>query len=66
MEKSARHISENEPIVHFCIENPMDRGAWQEVQSVIRVEHNLVAKPPPPLGDNQKERSKKMMIFRML
>ena len=65
-EKSARHILENEPIVHFCLENPMDRGAWQKVQSVLRAGHDLVAKPPPPLGDNRKERSKKMMIFKML
>ena len=47
-EKSARHISENEPIVHSCLENPMDRGAWQAaVQGVTRVGHDLVTKPPP-------------------
>ena len=32
-----------------CLENPMDRGAWQTtVPGVRRVRHNLVTKPPPP------------------
>ena len=45
----------------------MDRGAWQAaVQGVTRVGHDLVTKPPPPLGDNRKERRKKVMIFEML
>ena len=45
----------------------MDRGAWQAaVRGVTRVGHDLVTKPPPPLGDNQKERRKKVMIFEML
>ena len=31
----------------FCLENPMDRGAWQAtVHGVARVKHNLVTKPP--------------------
>ena len=33
-----------------CLENLMDRGAWQAtVHGVTRVGHNLVTKPPPPL-----------------
>ena len=33
---------------YFCLENPMDRGAWQPtVRGVTRVRHNLAAKPPP-------------------
>ena len=31
-----------------CLENPMDRGAWQAtVYGVTRVGHDLVTKPPP-------------------
>ena len=33
-----------------CLENPMDRGAWQAiVHGVARVRHDLATKPPPPL-----------------
>ena len=31
---------------YSCLENPMDRGAWQAaVHGVARVRHNLVTKP---------------------
>ena len=34
---------------YSCLENPMDRGAWQAtVHRVTRVGHDLVTKPPPP------------------
>ena len=34
---------------YFCLENPMDRGAWQvTVYGVPRVGHDLATKPPPP------------------
>ena len=34
---------------YSCLENPMDRGAWQAtVHGVTRDGHNLVTKPPPP------------------
>ena len=34
---------------YFCLENPMNRGAWQAtVLGVTRVGHDLVTKPPPP------------------
>ena len=34
---------------YSCLENPMDRGAWQAtVHGVTRVRHNLVTKPSPP------------------
>ena len=37
------------PLQYSCLENPMDRGAWQAaVQGVARVRHNLATKPPPP------------------
>ena len=36
------------PHQYCCLENPMDRGAWQAtVCGVARVEHDLVTKPPP-------------------
>ena len=37
------------PLQYSCLENPMDRGAWQAtVHGVTRVKHNLATKPPPP------------------
>ena len=34
---------------YSCLENSMNRGAWQAtVHGVTRVRHNLVTKPPPP------------------
>ena len=39
------------PLQYSCLENPMDRGAWQAtVHGVARVGHDLVTKPPPPPG----------------
>ena len=39
------------PLRYSCLENPMNRGAWQAtVHGVARVGHNLATKPPPPLG----------------
>ena len=36
------------PLQYSCLENPMDRGAWQTtVHGVARVGHNLVTKPRP-------------------
>ena len=35
------------PLHYSCLENPMDRGAWQAtVYGVTRVKHDLVTKPP--------------------
>ena len=37
------------PLQYSCLENPIDRGAWQAtVHGVTRVGHDLVTKPPPP------------------
>ena len=34
------------PLHYSCLENPMDRGAWQAtVYGVTRVKHDLVTKP---------------------
>ena len=36
------------PTPYSCLENAMDRGAWQAtVHGVTRVGHDLVTKPPP-------------------
>ena len=33
------------PLQYSCLENPMDRGAWQAtIHGVTRVRHNLAAK----------------------
>ena len=37
------------PLQYSCLENPMDREAWQAtVHGVTRVRHDLATKPPPP------------------
>ena len=36
------------PLQYSCLENPMDREAWQAtVHGVARVGHDLATKPPP-------------------
>jgi len=41
----------NNPLWYYCLENPMDRGAWWAiVHGVSRVGHDLATKPPPPLS----------------
>ena len=36
------------PFQYSCLENPMDREAWQAtIHGITRVGHNLVTKPPP-------------------
>ena len=36
------------PLQYSCLENPMDRGAWEAPDhGVSGVRHNLVTKPPP-------------------
>ena len=37
------------PLQYSCLENPMDRGAWQAtVHGTARVRQDLATKPPPP------------------
>ena len=37
------------PLQYPCLENPIDRGAWQAtVHGIARVGQNLATKPPPP------------------
>ena len=36
------------PLWYSCLENPMNRGAWQATDhAVARVGHDLATKPPP-------------------
>ena len=36
------------PLQFSCLENPIDRGAWQTtVHGVARAGHDLATKPPP-------------------
>ena len=38
------------PLQYACLENPMDRGAWQAtVHGIATVGHDLATKPLPPL-----------------
>ena len=38
---------QSNPLQYSCLENPMDRGAWQAmVREVTKVGHSLVTKPP--------------------
>ena len=35
------------PLQYSCLENPMDRGAWQAIaHGVARVGHDIASKPP--------------------
>ena len=37
------------PLPYSCLENPMDRGAWQAtIHRIKKVGHNLATKPLPP------------------
>ena len=39
------------PLKYSCLENPMDRGAWQAiVHGVGRIRHDLAAKPLPTVS----------------
>ena len=39
------------PLQYSCLENPMDRGAWQaRVHRASRVRNELATKPPPLLS----------------
>ena len=38
------------PLQYSCLENPMDRGAWQATaHGGARVGHDLATKPPPSI-----------------
>ena len=42
------------PLQYSCLENPMDRGAWQAtVYGVTRVRHDLATKPTNQPGNQE-------------
>ena len=44
------------PFQYSCLENPMERGAWQAtVHRIARVRHDLATKPPPSHPPTHKE-----------
>ena len=46
--RSPREGNDN-PLQYSCLENLMNRGAWQAtVCGVARIRHDLATKPPPP------------------
>ena len=54
---SGRSLGEGNgnPLQYSCLENPMDKGAWQAiVYGIARVGHNLATKPPPQRGKRWK------------
>ena len=49
---------------YSCLENPMDREAWQvTVHGVARVGHDLATKPPPPQWNITVIKKSKAMLF---
>ena len=49
--RSSVYIGEGNgnPLQYSCLENPMDRGAWEAtVHGVARVGHDSATKLPPP------------------
>ena len=46
--RRSHEIRNGNPLQYSCLENPMDRGAWQAtVHRITRVRHDLLTKPPP-------------------
>ena len=51
------HTWNGSPLQYSCLENPMNRGAWQAtVHGVGRVGHDLATKPPFTQQECRKER----------
>ena len=51
------------PLQYFCLEYPMDRGAWQAaVHGVARVGHDLATKSPP-YRENDEENGENINDF---
>ena len=56
LERSPGERNSN-PLQFSCLEDPMDREAWQvTVHEVASVRHDLATKPPPPVGRGKEER----------
>ena len=45
-------VGNGNQLQYSCLENPMDRRAWQAtVRGVARVGHDLTAEPPPRIDE---------------
>ena len=52
------------PLQYSCLENPIDRGAWQAtVHRTARVGHDLGTKPPPPHTSTSEFRHSGFRLF---
>ena len=52
------------PLQYSCLENPMDRGAWQAiVHGVARVRLDLASKPPSWAGKRLGTTASKLLAF---
>ena len=53
-----------QPTSLICLENPMDRGAWQAtVHGMARVRQNLVTKPTPTYVEKRRKRRRRGSFF---
>ena len=52
------------PLQYSCLENPMDRRAWQAaVHGVSRVKHDLMTIPPPPWSTKRHDQLMFLLLF---
>ena len=48
---TTEQVNNGNPLRYSCLENSVDRGAWQAtVHGVARVRYNLATKPPPQVN----------------
>ena len=51
------------PLQYPCLENPMDRGAWQAIDhGVARAGYHLAIKQPDHVGEEKKLKAIKMQL----
>ena len=54
-----------DPLQYSCLENPVDRGAWQAtVHGVSKVRQDLATKPPPNIKLYLKKKKKHLKCIR--
>ena len=51
-------VGNGNPLQYSCLENSMDRGAWQATVHGVtkKVGHDLATKPPPPQKNDEQEK----------
>ena len=55
------------PLQYSCLENPMNRGAWQAiVHGIPSVGHKLVTKPSPPRETKYMQKKKKKKVEKII